>query len=166
MTKGRKPKPTHLKVVRGNPGRRALPENEPMPKRKRPDKPKGLGPYASKLWDKVSEEAFDMGVLTSADGAALRMMCEVWERFYQANDAINRNGGMFYSSESVHEAGGKIVVKELIKTHPAVRIAADASKELRGWMAEFGLTPSSRSRIEKALDDDEEDEIDNFFAKG
>lgn len=164
MTRGRKPKPTHLKAVTGNPGRRPLPENEPQPKRARPDKPVGMGKFANKLWDVVSEEAFDMGVLTVADGPALRMLCEVWERFFQAQDALKRNEGMFYVSESVTGSGETEVVKTLIKVHPAVRIASDASKELRGWMSEFGLTPASRSKIEKAMDDGEEDEVEGFFS--
>ncbi|HZK10243.1 MAG TPA: phage terminase small subunit P27 family, partial [Clostridia bacterium] len=35
-TRGRKPKPTALKVLEGNPGKRPLNKNEPQPERKAP----------------------------------------------------------------------------------------------------------------------------------
>ena len=40
--KGRKPTPTHLKLVKGNPGKRKLPINEPKPARDFPDVPHHL----------------------------------------------------------------------------------------------------------------------------
>lgn len=43
-TRGRKPKPTALKVLEGNPGKRPLNKNEPNLKRKRPDALHGWSP--------------------------------------------------------------------------------------------------------------------------
>ena len=45
-TRGRKPKPTALKVLEGNPGKRPLNENEPKPERKAPECPSWLEPEA------------------------------------------------------------------------------------------------------------------------
>lgn len=156
MSKGRKPKPTHLKLVTGNPGKRALPQNEPKPTRERPNKPADMNGTASKIWDIVAEECFAMGVLTTADGPALRMLCEAWARFFEARRQINQFGSMTYETEGV--AGMQI------KLHPAVGIQERAERTIRSWFSEFGLTPAARSRVEKALDDGEEDEIESFFA--
>ena len=41
-TRGRKPKPTALKVLEGNPGKRPLNENEPKPENKAPRCPSWL----------------------------------------------------------------------------------------------------------------------------
>ncbi|MGH7717148.1 MAG: phage terminase small subunit P27 family, partial [Vulcanimicrobiaceae bacterium] len=41
---GRKPKPTHLKLVAGNPGKRPPNENEPQPEGDLEDAPEGLTP--------------------------------------------------------------------------------------------------------------------------
>lgn len=156
MTKGRKPKPTHLKLVAGNPGKRALPENEPKPVRERPNKPAGMSGPASKIWDIVADETFKMGVLTTADGPALRMFCEAWARFFEARRAILQFGSMTYETEGV--AGMQI------KLHPLVGVQERAERTIRSWCSEFGLTPAARARVEKALDDGEEDEIESFFS--
>lgn len=156
MTKGRKPKPTALKKLAGNPGKKALPDNEPQPEKGRPPKPLAMGPKASELWDRLSDELYGMGVLTSVDGLALRMLCENWERFMEARRIVNAYGSMTYETQST---GGI-----LIKVNPAVGIMERADRAIRGWCSEFGLTPAARSRVEKALDDGEEDEIESFFA--
>lgn len=153
--KGRRAKPTAIKKLAGNPGKRALPENEPQPERARPPKPTNLSGTASRLWDYVSEELFNMGVLTTADGPGLRMLCESWHMFFEARRALNQHGSMFYET---HGPGGV-----LIKTHPAVNVMKESNRAVKGWLAEFGLTPAARTRVEKALDNGEEDEIESFF---
>lgn len=155
MSKGRKPKPTHLKRVQGNPGKRALPENEPQPDAGRPNKPKDLGKFGARLWDIAAEDLENMGVLTKADGPALRMMCETWERYFEARRIVNAYGSMTYENQSV---GGI-----LIKKNPAVGIMENAEKSLRSWFSEFGMTPAARSRVERALEDDEADSIEGLF---
>jgi phage terminase small subunit len=71
--RGAKPKPTHLKLVMGNPGDRPLPEGEPDPGG-RPVKPKWLtGKRASALWDEVMGFAF---WLTQADTYKLAAWCD------------------------------------------------------------------------------------------
>lgn len=152
---GRKPKPTHVKKIQGNPGKRALPQNEPQPAAARPNKPKDLGPYASKLWDAAADELENMGVLTRADGPALRMMCETWDRYFEARRIVNAYGSLTYETAS---DGGP-----LIKKNPAVGIMENAERSLRAWFGEFGMTPSARSRVEKALEDDDEESVDSLF---
>ena len=45
-TKGRKPTPTAIKELEGNPGKRALNDKEPKPVKKAPACPKWLEPEA------------------------------------------------------------------------------------------------------------------------
>lgn len=153
--RGRRRKPTALKKLEGNPGKRALPENEPQPNLSRPPKPTNLSGSASKLWDYLSDELLAMKVLTTADGPALRMLCESWHTFFEARRALNQFGSTFYET---HGPSGV-----LIKRHPAVSVMNETNRAIKGWLAEFGLTPAARTRIEKALDDGEEDEIESFF---
>lgn len=49
---GRRPKPTHLKVVTGNPGKRKLNDKEPTPAREIPSPPEHLSD-----WGKVARES-------------------------------------------------------------------------------------------------------------
>jgi phage terminase small subunit len=71
-TRGPKPKPTHLKLVAGNAGRRPLPENEPDPGGK-PVKPKWLKGRGAALWDEVMQFAFWLSV---ADSYKLASWCD------------------------------------------------------------------------------------------
>ena len=45
-----RPKPTNLKLIEGNPGKRPLPGNEPKPKPKAPSMPSDLDYQAKKTW--------------------------------------------------------------------------------------------------------------------
>lgn len=72
---GRKPKPTFLKKITGNPGRRPLPENEPVV-----SEPLGCAPAswkadAKKVWAEI-EKLIPFGVATKAD----RLLVEILAR--------------------------------------------------------------------------------------
>lgn len=47
---GRKPKPTKLKILEGNPGKQRLPKGEPMPDTEMPEAPEHLDKYAREEW--------------------------------------------------------------------------------------------------------------------
>lgn len=69
--RGRKPKPTHLKLVTGNPGKRALNENEPKPPPSLPSPPSHLDEEARLEWERLSEQLYALGCLSEIDRAAL-----------------------------------------------------------------------------------------------
>jgi phage terminase small subunit len=71
--RGRKPKPTHLKVLSGNPGRRPLPESEPKPQPVAPPCPDWLPEEARAKWDELAPELERLGLLTAVDGPAFAM---------------------------------------------------------------------------------------------
>ena len=62
--RGRKPKPTAIKELEGNPGKRLLNADEPKPERKVPPCPKWLEPEAKKEWRRLSKQLEQIGVLT------------------------------------------------------------------------------------------------------
>jgi phage terminase small subunit len=72
--RGRKPTPTHLKLVRGNPGRRPLNPSEPKPKLGC-EKPKFLKGRAARVWDEYAPTLERLGLLTSVDGPMLAAWC-------------------------------------------------------------------------------------------
>src|SRR5690554_2251440 len=78
MSRGRKPTPTHLKIVTGNPGKRPLPESEPQPKkiRKRPPAPDHMSEGAKAIWEHLVKELDDIAILTSIDVFAVEILCE------------------------------------------------------------------------------------------
>lgn len=67
---GRKPKPTAVKKLEGNPGKRKLNTKEPVPAKGMPDCPEWLLPEAKKEWERLADLMNQMGVLTEVDMAA------------------------------------------------------------------------------------------------
>ena len=68
---GRKPKPTALKKLEGNPGKRKLNTKEPIPAKGMPNCPEWLLPEAKKEWERLADLMNQMGVLTEVDMAAI-----------------------------------------------------------------------------------------------
>ena len=90
--RGRKPKPTHLKLVTGNPGKRALNENEPKPELSLPSPPPHLDDEAKVEWGRVSERLYALGCLAEIDRAALAAYCQAYSRWVRAESRDCRDG--------------------------------------------------------------------------
>ena len=74
---GRRPKPTKLKLVTGNPGKRKLNDNEPQPAREIPSPPSHLTDWGKTAWGRMTVLLDGMGVLTVADTFALERLCDI-----------------------------------------------------------------------------------------
>lgn len=129
------PKPTALKLVQGNPGKRALNKREPKPELGIPPCPKHLDPGARKEWRRLVKELSKINMLTKVDGGALAAYCQTWSRWVAAEEEIQKSG------LTVKGCLGNDIIS------PWVRIANESIKQIKSLSLEFGLTPSSRSRI-------------------
>lgn len=136
---GRRPTPTHLKVVAGNPGKRRLPENEPQPTMGSPTPPVWLSDDAKVQWGRFSVWLEQMGVLTVADGPALERLVSVYLEVRDLEATIVREGRTF---TTLSTAGERVV-----KAHPAVAMLNSADARLRQMLIEFGLTPAARTKV-------------------
>jgi P27 family predicted phage terminase small subunit len=133
---GRRPKPTALKELEGNPGKRALNKREPKPTGT-PTCPSHLDAEAKKEWRRISKELIAIGLLTSVDRAALAAYCSSYSRWIAAEESIQKFGTVIKSPKS----GFPI-------QNPYVSIANTALDHMRKYAVEFGLTPASRSRLQ------------------
>ena len=143
MTVGRKPKPTMLKLMTGNPGKRAIPKAEPQVAAGLPSAPTFLSDEAQAEWRRVSQELFDARLLSDIDRAALAAYCQAYGRWAQAEKAI---AGMAKNDQltgalMIRTTNGNAIQNPLVGT--ANKAAADMIR----YAAEFGMTPSARSRI-------------------
>jgi len=138
---GRKPIPTRMKILRGNPGKRALPANEPRPTAGIPKMPSKLSSRARRAWRSIGPELDRMGVLTVADGTALELLCDAYAEWKDARQVVIVDGATY---ETVSKHG------KMTRTRPEVAIAADAWRRIAVMLREFGLTPSSRTKVEAA----------------
>lgn len=80
-TRGRKPTPTAIKELEGNPGKRPLNAKEPKPVKKAPACPKWLEPEAKKEWRRLSKQLEQLGVLTELDMASFAAYCQAYARW-------------------------------------------------------------------------------------
>ena len=87
---GRKPKPTALKKLEGNPGKRKLNTKEPVPGKGIPDCPKWLLPEAKEEWKRLCQKLSEMGVLTEIDMAAFAAYCQSYARWKEAQEHIDK----------------------------------------------------------------------------
>lgn len=137
--KGAKPKPTALKIVQGNPGKRALNKREPKPARKKPTCPQWLSKEAKKAFRELARYLDNAGIITIVDGKALELLTEAYSEWKAARQVVQEKGAT-YSTITLQGA-------EMIRPRPEVGIAQDAWKRIKSILPEFGLTPSARVRL-------------------
>ena len=153
MATGPKPKPTALKLVQGNPGKRALPKNEAVVALSEPTPPAFLCDDAKVEWGRVCSALYAAGLMTELDRAALAAYAAAYGRWAQAERAINTMAG----KDGINAA-------LLIKTkegnaiqNPLVGIANKARNDVVRFAAEFGMTPSARSRVSATPEENEKE---------
>ena len=74
---GRKPKPTNLKVVSGNPGKRPLNAQEPVYSGGDLSGPEWLSADALAIWDRLAENLDANGLLTQVNRDLLAVYCDL-----------------------------------------------------------------------------------------
>lgn len=130
---GPPPKPTALKVLEGNPGKRRLNDREPKPTVGcRP--PDWLAGEALVEWEKHAPRLERLGLLTEIDGEALAALCVLLVQF---------------ATEAQAE-------------EPKTSKLMFLSKELRGLWSRFGMTPADRSRVKVEKKDKPESKLQRF----
>ncbi|NHZ98054.1 phage terminase small subunit P27 family [Massilia sp. CCM 8734] len=153
---GRRPTPTALKLVKGNPGKRGLPKNESKPKREIPSCPAHLDDSGKVAWGRLSVLLDRMGVLTEADSFALERLVDCYTDILECRLLIARDGRTYTTTTMQGDA--------LIKGNPAVNQLRAADAQFKSYLVEFGLTPAARSKVHATPDeDDKKDPLAEFF---
>lgn len=155
---GPKPQPTALKLIRGNPGKRPVNSQEPKPKQTAsvPSAPAYLGTKAKSEWKRIAKELHETGVLTRIDTKALANYCMAYEDMLTAM-------GLLHAHNLQNPTQKNVVVSMTgnIKTHPLVDQVRNHRMDMMRFASEFGLTPSSRSKV-KVKGQDKGNEFDDF----
>ena len=132
--RGRKRKPTALKLLTGNPGGRPLPEREPKFAAGLPPCPAHLPARGKTEWHRVGKMLAAQGVMTHADRAVLASYCQAWGMWVDASEKLEKFGSM-------------LNVDGVLTPSPYLRLVEREREALVKFAAELGLTPVSRSRI-------------------
>ncbi len=153
MGKGRKPVPTRIKRLMGNPGKRRLPKHEPQPSSAMPRCPSFLDTYARNKWRQLAPELHRLRLLTKVDQGTLACYCQAFSDLKRARKTID-DEGEYHTSD-----------KGYIYPHPAVTQARQAMEQIRKFAVELGLTPSCRVKFGQ-LGEPAADPLEEFMNSG
>ena len=132
--RGRKPKPTKLKKLEGVRTDR-INKAEPEPGPGKVTCPGFLSKEAKAEWRRIAPELTRLGLLTPLDRAAFAAYCASYARWVKVEMMLLDKGVL------VKGAKGQMIVS------PLLWISTSAMKQMLKFGVEFGLTPSSRSRL-------------------
>jgi P27 family predicted phage terminase small subunit len=149
--RGPAPKPTALRLIEGNRGKRPLNKSEPKPTPVRPTRPEWMLPEAKREWNRVVPELERMGLLTAVDRAALAAYCQAYARAVQA-EAVLRKSGISFVTPNGYE-----------QQRPEVAIARAEWQMVRAFASEFGFTPAARTRISVGKREETSDPMEAYL---
>ena len=131
----RRPKPTAIRRMEGNRGKRAWNHDEPEPPNGIPRCPAHLAPVARTEWRRVARTLHAMGVLTTIDRAALAAYCQAYARWVEAEERLKETPPLFKTPSGY------------VQQSPWLAIANKQLELMGRYMVELGMTPASRSRV-------------------
>ena len=127
--RGRKPTPTSLKILQGNPGKRPIRGREPQPPRSQPTCPAHLSPTAKAEWKRLAQSLNKIGTLTQVDRAALAAYCQSYGRWVEAERKLAETPPLLKTPAGYVQAS------------PWLAISSKQLELMAKFMAELGLTP-------------------------
>lgn len=163
-TRGPLPKPTALKVLEGNPGKRALNLSDGLnPRIEVPSAPKHLGLEAKKEWKRITPLLEELGLISGLDRAALGLYCQAVGRLSELetafNGIVNRliEGGtdkddqvraaMTYS-DAVYAASYTVTPSGYAQQSVIVQLIKSHREQVNRYLMHFGLSPAARARVQ------------------
>ena len=149
--RGPAPKPTGVRVLEGCRAHRPLAENEPQYPAGVPPKPKKMSRQAQRVWAELVVEMAPANVLRSVDQRALwqlsedeALLSEAYAGLWKMISAVQEKA----KKEGKDLPGGALFA---LISMTSGRLAMNAIRDLGARVLierrEFGLTPSSRTRI-------------------
>lgn len=134
---GRHAKPTALKVLQGNPGKRKLEKKAPTPASLEvtPNPPEWLGEWAAEMWETIAPWLTQTGIMTRTDTHNLAVFCAAYDRWRQAEAEVAAKGITVVDAKGV------------LKKNPACTVINEALRQLASFGAALGLDPASRARL-------------------
>ena len=135
-------------------------KQEPKPRSIEPPKPDVVkqDPIANQKWDSLANLLDEVGLLANTDGELMELFCITFSQYRKLLGQVNKTGFTLVSKE----LDGVTVKRNPIMTE--YKAAADM---LRRLIPEFGLSPSSRSRLVAVSSESRKDDpFDEWLKRG
>lgn len=134
---GRPPKPSALKLVEGNKGKRALNKQEPDPEYLNDlSAPEWLPDDAKKVWDDIVPHLRNARMLSTVDVPMLAMGCCAISEYRQAAKLADKR----LLVKGANDTGFPTI-------NPALVVKSMAFKQAMAVFMQFGMSPAARTRI-------------------
>lgn len=146
--RGAKPVPTHLKLLRGNPGKRAIKNDNPKGGADLFDAPAWMNDEQRASWAYAIAHA-PKGVLKTTDRSTLAAFIVAEQAFIAATVALDD------APQTIVQPSGRIAINPLIEVQQR-----QASLMLRA-SNELGFTPAARNRVHVDDNDSKKNAFDD-----
>lgn len=139
-------KPTSLKLIQGNKGKRALNKSEPDPEYLNDlTAPEYLSASAAKVWDEVVPNLRQALLLTKVDVPMLAMGCIAIAQYRMA--ASKAGDDQLIKAKMVEMEPGATPVATGEHVNPWLIVQSMSFKQAMAVFQQFGMSPSARTRI-------------------
>lgn len=140
---GRKPIPTNLKVLMGNPGKQKLPKGEPTLDSCIPDPPACLDAYAIEEWNRVTPVLLALGLISDLTVPAVIAYCDAYSDWRTATEELNkiRKDKSGLATLIQQTSNGNIIPNQL------KLVAKAARADMIRYATEFGGTEIAKIRL-------------------
>jgi len=136
-------KPTKLKILQGNPGKRPLPI-EPHPKEIMPRMPKEIDREAKKAWKALAPTLVKLGLLCETDGLSFGFLCQLRSRLKECIEKTNSLSSLIDEKSYIDKIGEEHIT---CRINAYVLAEERFFKLFRAYAADFGLTPKGRTGL-------------------
>lgn len=127
-----------------------------MPKEGKVTCPSWLSEQGKTEWRRITPELKRLHLLTVVDRAALAAYCQAYAELEEATELLNKEGRIITVPIMGNVDKEWVQVGEKKVAHPANRLQRDGFARVKQFLAEFGLTPASRARLEGPVDNSTE----------
>ncbi len=137
MKPGPAPKPRNLRLIQGDRKDR-INDDEPIVEVSIPEPPEHLTDRQAAKFTEMAGKLARMQVMCDIDTDALAMYSVSWIRMLDADAKIAETGELLAAPRT-----------GMPMQHPLMAVSNKARAECRAILCEFGMTPSSRTRVNK-----------------
>ncbi|MCP4304731.1 MAG: phage terminase small subunit P27 family [bacterium] len=140
MKPGPKPLPSNVHLLRGNPSKKTADRlmDSVAPEVELPVAPEHLLPAAVLEWERIGAELVALGLVSLIDRAALALYCQAWARWVEAETKLRELG---------EEGLTDVTPNGFRQMGVWLQISNRAADQVHKYLCEFGMSPSSRSRV-------------------
>jgi P27 family predicted phage terminase small subunit len=155
------PKPVQLKVLEGNPGKRALDLSGGVnPRIEIPSPPRHLSPEARKEWKRITPLLEELGLISGLDRTALALYCQAAGRLAELELAFEgkvsrfveadkqAKGGKGDYAEAVYQASRSTTPSGYEQQSVIVQLLGKHREQVNRYLMHFGLSPAARGRVQ------------------